>query len=187
MNRKVSICFESFAAGFYFIFFIFFLRMIVTRSTVLLLAQRRGSGAVKLTVHFSHTTRHEVSCFLHSQYVWNCRENISSASSAHGGHGGEIKLQKALNPRWFSGTHGGCELQLWSLSVALLKELAGHQLCHLKRHKPIVWDNIWLLFSSSFNLPVMCSMNQLTVWSGNCGKSRWYPIVWLIQPQIFCL
>lgn len=33
------------------------------------------------------------------------------------------------------GTHRGRQLQLRSLPVALLEELAGHQLCHLKLQK----------------------------------------------------
>lgn len=65
----------------------------------LLLAQQWGSGAVKLTIQFSHTMRRKLSCFLHRQYVWNCREILSLGSAAHGGHRGKTNCKKAQNQR----------------------------------------------------------------------------------------
>lgn len=47
----------------------------------------------------------------------------------------EVETRKSTEAELAPGTHRGCELQLRSLSVALLEELAGHQLCHLKRQK----------------------------------------------------
>lgn len=67
MNRKVSVCFESCVAA------EFFLKNDCYTVHSLLLAQQRGSGAVELTIHFSHTTRHKLSCFLHSQCVLELR------------------------------------------------------------------------------------------------------------------
>lgn len=47
--------------------------------------------------------------------------------------GGHDKLQKkSTKPELFVGTHRGGELQLRPLSVALLEELAGHQLSNLE-------------------------------------------------------
>lgn len=48
----------------------------------------------------------------------------------------EVKqTAKSTKPEMTQCTHRGRELQLWSLSVALLEELTGHQLCHLKNQK----------------------------------------------------
>lgn len=44
-------------------------------------------------------------------------------------------------------THGGRQLQLGSLPVALLKELAGHQLCHLK-NRNVSFSHFKLLVNS---------------------------------------
>lgn len=78
----------------FFVFF-FFLRMIVTWSTVFALgtAVRLWSSQADNTL-FLYTRRHKLSCFLRSQYVWNCWEYKSSASSACGGHGGEPNCKK---------------------------------------------------------------------------------------------
>lgn len=50
---------------------------------------------------------------------------------------GERKCKKSTKPELARFTHRGREFQLQSFSVALLKELARHQLSHLKRDNSI--------------------------------------------------
>ncbi len=91
MNRKVSVCFGSWVGR---VFFVFFLRMIVTRSTVCSWHSERGSGAVKLTIHFSHTTRRKLSCFLPSQYVSELRRKCIFSTISSRRSQGWNKLRK---------------------------------------------------------------------------------------------
>lgn len=93
----------------------------------MLLAQQRGGGAVKLTVHFfSHYETQALMIPTQSVRFGAAEKNTSSAPSARVGHRGETNCEKHKNQRWLGCTHRGRELQLRSLSVALLEELAGH-------------------------------------------------------------